>query len=83
MIECVPVVHPIVHPSRHMARKDVALKIRIDKPLRQEFLAACQASDLSAAQVLRSYMREYVTRHRAEAQGNLFEMQPSSEQNRS
>ena len=81
-MQCVPIVHPKVGPARDMARKDAALKIRIEKLLRQEFLAACQANDLSAAQVLRSYMREYVTNHRASSQGNLFEMQPSSGQNR-
>ena len=63
-----------------MARKDVALKIRVEKTLREEFLAVCKAHDLPAAQVLRSYMREYVTQYRTTSQGNLFDMQQPSGQ---
>jgi hypothetical protein len=40
--------------------KDVGLRIRIQKELREQFLAACKAQDKPAAQVLREFMREYV-----------------------
>lgn len=63
-----------------MARKDVALKIRVEKILREEFLAVCQSNDLPAAQVLRSYMREYVTHYRTASQGNLFDIPEPSRQ---
>ncbi|MFP7673496.1 hypothetical protein ACG74X_09075 [Marivita sp. S0852] len=40
--------------------KDVGLRIRIDRELREAFLKACKAQDKPAAQVLREYMRDYV-----------------------
>lgn len=40
--------------------KDVGLRIRIDRDLREQFLRACQADDKPAAQVIREFMREYV-----------------------
>lgn len=40
--------------------KDVGLRIRIDRDLREQFLQACQAEDKPAAQVLREFMRAYV-----------------------
>lgn len=40
--------------------KDVGLRIRIDRQLREAFLAACKAEDKPAAQVLREFMRDYV-----------------------
>ena len=40
--------------------KDVGLRIRIDRELREQFLKACQEEDKSAAQVLREFMRDYV-----------------------
>ena len=43
--------------------KDVGLRIRIDRHLREAFLAACKAEDKPAAQVLREFMREYVQSH--------------------
>ena len=46
--------------------KDVGLRIRIDRDLREQFLRACQADDKPAAQVIREFMREYV-RQRNEA----------------
>lgn len=55
-----------------MAKKEVAFKIRIEESLRRDFLAACQARDLSAAHVVRAYMREYVARHESSRQRDLF-----------
>ena len=43
--------------------KDVGLRIRVQRDLREQFLAACQAEDKSAAQVLREFMRAYVHEH--------------------
>jgi len=56
-----------------MAYKDVAFKIRVEKELRQEFVAVCQSEDIAAAQVVRHFMRDYIAHHRRRAQGNLFE----------
>ena len=40
--------------------KDVGLRIRVQRELRDAFLAACRAKDKPAAQVLREFMRDYV-----------------------
>jgi hypothetical protein len=53
-----------VYPMGTLSRmKDVGLRIRIDRHLREAFLAACKAEDKPAAQVLREYMRDYVQSH--------------------
>jgi len=43
--------------------KDVGLRIRVQRELREQFVRACQAEDKPAAQVLREFMRAYVARH--------------------
>jgi hypothetical protein len=48
--------------------KDVGLRIRIQRELRDQFLEACRAQDKPAAQVLREFMREYVALHESELQ---------------
>ena len=40
--------------------KDVGLRIRVQRELRQSFLEACRAEDKPAAQVIREFMRDYV-----------------------
>jgi len=40
--------------------KDVGLRIRVQRELREEFLEACRAEDKPAAQVLREFMRAYI-----------------------
>lgn len=40
--------------------KDVGLRIRVQRELREQFLAACREQDRPAAQVLREFMRDYV-----------------------
>jgi len=52
--------------------KDVGLRLRVERELREEFVETCQAEGRAAAQVLREYMREYVARNRAAAQRELF-----------
>ena len=49
-----------IHWIHFIAMKDVGLRIRIDRELREQFLKACQEEDKSAAQVLREFMRDYV-----------------------
>ena len=43
--------------------KDVGLRIRVQRDLREQFLEACRSQDKPAAQVLREFMREYVNAH--------------------
>jgi len=45
--------------------KDVGLRIRLQRELREEFLDACSEQDKPAAQVLREFMREYVQKTKA------------------
>ena len=40
--------------------KDVGLRIRVQRDLREQFFEVCRAQDKPAAQVLREFMREYV-----------------------
>lgn len=40
--------------------KDAGLRIRVQRELRDQFLAACRAEDKPAAQVIREFMRAYV-----------------------
>ena len=46
--------------------KDVGLRIRVQRDLREQFLEVCQAQDKPAAQVLREFMRDYVSEHGTE-----------------
>lgn len=46
--------------TSRMMKKDVGMRIRIERELRDEFLAACQVQDRPAAQVIREFMRTYV-----------------------
>lgn len=48
--------------------KDVGLRIRVQRELRDKFLEACHKQDLPAAQVLREFMRGYVTAASGEQQ---------------
>ena len=43
--------------------KDVGLRIRVQRDLREAFLEICRAQDKPAAQVLREFMRAYVLEH--------------------
>lgn len=43
--------------------KDVGLRIRVQRELREQFVAACKAEDKPAAQVLREFMRSFVEAH--------------------
>ena len=49
-----------------MATKNVGLRIRVERALRDEFLKACRAEDKPAAQVIREFMRKYVEKRRSE-----------------
>jgi predicted DNA-binding protein len=48
--------------------KDTGLRIRVERELRDEFLALCRKQDRPAAQVLREFMRDYIQKSRDENQ---------------
>lgn len=43
--------------------KDVGLRIRLQSDLREQFLETCRSQDKPAAQVLREFMRGYISTH--------------------
>jgi Ribonuclease G/E len=43
--------------------KDSALRIRVQRDLREKFLEVCRADDKPAAQVIREFMRDYIREH--------------------
>jgi hypothetical protein len=59
-----------------MAVKNVGLRIRVERDLRDQFLEACRAQDKPAAQVIREFMREYIARNKTDPQGTLFPFEP-------
>ena len=54
-----------------MNKKDVALKIRVEEELRREFIETCRSEDMTAAQVVRKFMREYIERKKGTVEGYL------------
>ena len=56
-----------------MAKKDVGMRIRLQKDLRDEFQDICRAQDRPAAQVIREFMRDYVELNASSIQPSLFE----------
>jgi len=54
MARCVSIGYTLV-------MKDSGLRIRIERELRERFLATCREQDRPAAQVIREFMREYVS----------------------
>jgi len=59
-----------------MMKKDVGMRIRIERDLRDDFLAACQVQDRPAAQVIREFMRDYIRKH-----GASSDAKPGTKQN--
>lgn len=60
-----------IHWLHFLPMKDVGLRIRIDRDLREQFLKACQAEDKPAAQVIREFMRAYVAARDADSASAL------------
>lgn len=55
-----------------MQTKDAGMRIRVERELRDAFVAACQSQGLVAAEVLRRFMQGFAAKHRSE-QAALFE----------
>lgn len=51
--------------------KNVGLRIRVERNLREAFVTACQQEDQVASQVLREFMQAYVERYQ-QGQDSLF-----------
>lgn len=55
-----------------MSSKDVGLRIRVEKELREAFQGACTAENRAASDVLREFMRSYADRYLDGRQASLF-----------
>lgn len=54
-----------------MSTKDAGMRIRIERELREAFVAACQAQGVGASEVIRDFMRSFAAKHSSE-QAMLF-----------
>ena len=52
--------------------KESGLRIRVESQLREDFVRTCKKDDLTAAQVLRAFMRSYIDRQQRGKQAELF-----------
>ena len=53
--------------------KTAALRIRIEPELHKRFIDTCKAQDIPASQVLREFMKQYVSTHETTAQLDFFQ----------
>lgn len=60
-----------IHHGRLRAMKDVGIRIRVERDLRNSFALICQTEGRKASDVLREFMQTYVDRHHG-GQGDLF-----------
>jgi hypothetical protein len=65
-----------------MSSKDVGLRIRVDRELREAFQGACLAENRKASEVLREFMQMFAERHQGGMQADLF-IQPAAKPRRS
>lgn len=66
-----------------MSNKDVGLRIRVERELREAFQAACLAENRDASDVLREFMQVFSERHQGGLQTSLFATQPTKKPRRS
>lgn len=52
--------------------KDVGLRIRVAKELREAFQGACRAENRAASEVLREFMQAFADRHQGGRQPDMF-----------
>ena len=53
-------IHIVCLFEREDAMKDVGMRIRVEPELREQFISLCHEHNVPAAQVLRSFMRDFV-----------------------
>lgn len=62
-----------------MSSKDVGIRIRVEKELREAFQGACVAENRQASDVLREFMRSFAERNSGGKQPSLFASGASSQ----
>lgn len=55
-----------------MSSKDVGIRIRVERELREAFQGACLAENRQASDVLREFMRSFADRYSGGKQTSLF-----------
>jgi hypothetical protein len=55
-----------------MSSKDVGIRIRVEKELREAFREACASEQMLASDVLREFMRCFAEQHNSGRQASLF-----------
>jgi hypothetical protein len=55
-----------------MSSKDVGLRIRVERGLREAFISACRAEGIGASEALREFMRIYSEHQQGGKQNSLF-----------
>ena len=66
-----------------MSNKDVGLRIRVEKELREAFQDACVAENRKASEVLRDFMQMFADQHVGGKQLGLFAVTPKKKGRRS
>lgn len=61
-----------------LGMKESGLRIRVEKQLRYDFVQTCKKQDLTASQVLRAFMRDYIHRNQLENTQVLIKKSDSS-----
>jgi hypothetical protein len=61
-----------IHLIMTLKLKTAGLRVRVEPELREEFVEICRTEGRPAAQVLRDFMRRYVSENRSAAQQELF-----------
>ena len=61
--------------------KDLGLRIRVERSLREAFLEVCRIQDKPAAQVIREFMRGYIAQHTSGTDGARTK-EPAGQPNR-
>ncbi|AAZ97762.1 conserved hypothetical protein [Thiobacillus denitrificans ATCC 25259] len=56
--------------------KDAAIRIRVERELREAFAEACQSENRQASDVLREFMRTFADQHQDGRQASLFATPP-------
>lgn len=68
---------------RPMSNKDVGLRIRVEKELREAFQEACVAENRNASEVLRDFMHMFAEQNLGSKQLGLFAVTPEKKLRRS
>ena len=62
---------------RPMSSKDVGLRIRVERELREAFQGACLAENRNASEVLREFMQAFADKHQGGLQPDMFAASPA------